>query len=100
MSAIEGPSTSAIGNTDLVAAEVFDDFLTQADHLHSQGFHAAAASVGGAVLERDLRARCQTRGIKPKSNDGISSLSQKLVSAQPQEYSAVTAKKIDTWGED
>jgi hypothetical protein len=84
--------------TDLVAAEVFDDFLTQADHLHGQGFHTAAASVGGAVLERDLRARCQARDIKVKSNDGISSLNQKLVSAQPQEYSAVTSKKIDTWG--
>jgi hypothetical protein len=84
--------------TDLVAAELFGDFLTQADHLHGQGFHVAAASVGGAVLERDLRARCQARDIKVKSNDGIGSLNQKLVSAQPQEYSAVTSKKIDTWG--
>lgn len=83
---------------DLVAADLFDDFLTQADHLHSQGFHAAAASVGGAVLERDLRARCQAKGMKVKSDDGIGSLNQKLVSAQPQEYSGVTSTKISTWG--
>lgn len=84
--------------SDLVSAEIFDDFLGQADHLLSQGYAAAAASVGGAVLERDLRSRCAARGIKVKTNDGISSLNQKLVSAQPQEYGAVTSKKIDTWG--
>lgn len=83
---------------DLVAAELFDDFLAQADHLHSQGFHAAAAGIGGAVLERDLRALCEAKGMKVRSNDGISLLNQKLVSAQPQEYSSVTAKKIETWG--
>jgi hypothetical protein len=82
---------------DLVSAEVFDDFLSQADHLLSQSYAPAAASLAGAVLERDLRSRCAKRGIKVKSNDGISALNQKLVSAQPQEYSAVTSKKIEMW---
>jgi hypothetical protein len=39
----------------MIAAQVFGDFLDMADHLHSQGYKDAAASIAGAVLEDALR---------------------------------------------
>ncbi len=40
---------------ELVAGEVFSDFLDMAEHLAGQGYHHAAASLAGAVLEDALR---------------------------------------------
>lgn len=54
----------------LIEAEVFDDFLEQAEHLLSVGYFQAAAVICGAVLEDSLRALCLKSGIaipdKPK----------------------------------
>ena len=54
----------------LVEAEVFDDFLEQAEHLLGSGYYQPAAVVAGCVLEDGLRKLCDQHGInlppKPK----------------------------------
>jgi hypothetical protein len=54
----------------LIEAELFDDFLEMAQHLHEQGYHGPAAVVAGAVLEDGLRKLCTRHSIalptKPK----------------------------------
>jgi hypothetical protein len=42
----------------LVEAEVFADFLQQAEHLLSSGYHQPAAIIAGCVLEDGLRKLC------------------------------------------
>jgi len=54
----------------LIEAEVFSDFLEQADHLLQRNYQGPAAVVAGAVLEDGLRKLCDRNGIalpdKPK----------------------------------
>jgi HEPN domain-containing protein len=47
----------------LVEAELFDDFLEQAEHLLKLGYYQPAAVVAGCVLEDGLRRLCQRNGI-------------------------------------
>jgi hypothetical protein len=54
----------------LIHAEVFDDFLNQAQYLLDAGYSGPAAVVAGSVLEDGLREICDQKGIllpkKPK----------------------------------
>ena len=54
----------------LIAAEIFDDFLEQADHLFNASYFAASAVIAGSVLEDAWRKLCVKNGItlmaKPK----------------------------------
>lgn len=54
----------------LIEAEVFDDFLEQAEHLLNQSYFTAAAVIAGSVLEDSLRKLCTknriTLSAKPK----------------------------------
>ena len=54
----------------LVEAELFDEFLEQAEHLLNTGYFQTAAVVAGCVLEDGLRKLCNKSGItiptKPK----------------------------------
>lgn len=62
-----------------VAAELLGDFLDQSEHLLGDGYHIAAASLAGAVLEDGLRRLCQFRfSRRPRSRDSTF-LSPKLV---------------------
>jgi len=47
----------------LVRADLIEDFLTQAEALLDNGYHAAAASLAGAVLEDTLRKLCDKHAI-------------------------------------
>ena len=47
----------------LVEAEVFDDFLEQAQQLLSRRYFQAAAVIAGCVLEEGLRKLCIREGI-------------------------------------
>ena len=47
----------------LVEAEMFDDFLEQAEHLLSSGYFQPAAVLAGAVLEDALRKLCKRQNI-------------------------------------
>lgn len=79
---------------DLVAADVFEDLLSQAEHLLSASYLQPAASLAGAVLERELRVLAARRGLR-KKDDALASLNRKLVSARA--YNAVKSKKIEAW---
>ncbi|MDP9354962.1 MAG: DUF4145 domain-containing protein [Chloroflexota bacterium] len=83
---------------NLVAAEVFSDFLEMAEHLVQANHFHAAASLIGAVLEDSLRRLADLypeAGIKPK--DGIDAMNKALVKAGA--YNAVMAKRVDVWRE-
>jgi hypothetical protein len=67
---------------DLVAAEIFTDFLEQAVHLLEAGYKDAAASVAGAVLEDGLRRIALGQKVAVKTNDDLSSLNHKLADRQ------------------
>lgn len=47
----------------LVEAELFDDFLEQAEHLFASGYYQPAAVIAGGVLEDGLRKLCQKNEI-------------------------------------
>lgn len=59
---------------DLITADIFDDLLEQAVHLHENGFFLAAGVLGRAVLEEHLqswcaRADCTPEKPRPTIND-------------------------------
>jgi HEPN domain-containing protein len=62
----------------IVAAEVLDDFLEQAEHLFNQGFHVPAASLAGAVLEDTLRKLSEAKGIAVPDKTSIDKLNTEL----------------------
>ena len=79
---------------DLVSADIFEDLLTQAEHLLEAGHYVPAAALAGAVLERELRVLAKRKSLW-KKGDALASLNQKLVSGQV--YSAVKKTRIETW---
>ena len=82
---------------DLVAAEIFTDFLEQAVHLLEAGYKDAAASVAGAELEDSLRRIALVQKVTGKTNDDLSSLNHKL--ADKQVYTRLVQKKIQVWND-
>jgi hypothetical protein len=61
----------------LVEADLFEEFLGQADHLLDAGYFAPAAVIAGCVLEDGLRKLCIANGItlpdNPKLANGSNS---------------------------
>lgn len=78
----------------IVEAELFDDFLDQAEHLLQKDYYQAAAVVAGAVLEDALRKLCIqheiTLGSKPKLDTMNADLAKKGT------YSKLVQKRITT----
>ncbi|HUY12747.1 MAG TPA: DUF4145 domain-containing protein [Terriglobia bacterium] len=77
----------------LVRAELLDDFLAQAETLLKQGYHVAAASLVGAVLEDTLRKLCDKNTIvydPAKSN--LNTLNTEL--ARAEVYDRLVQKTI------
>lgn len=62
----------------LVSAEVFADFLVQAEILLQNEFKDAAAVIIRAVLEDGLRRVCASRGIEVKPRWGVDDLATQL----------------------
>ena len=62
----------------LVAADLFSDFFEQAEHLHSNGYHQAAASLAGAALENGLKEIARSQDITLGIKEDLSTLSGKL----------------------
>jgi hypothetical protein len=81
---------------DLIAAEVFGDFLDMAGHLLEAGYHHPAASLIGAVLEDGLRRLARSAGVEVKPGNDISSLNNRLVAKGA--YSNLVRKQVDMWG--
>ena len=65
----------------MVAAEVLDDFLEQAEHLLKQGFYVPAASLAGAVLEDTLRKLSEVKEITVPDKTSIDRLNAELAKA-------------------
>jgi HEPN domain-containing protein len=76
----------------MVAAEVLDDFLEQAEHLLEQGFHVPAASLAGAVLEDTLRKLSEAKGISVPDKTSIDKLNPELAKAGV--YDKLVLKRI------
>ncbi len=76
----------------LIQAELFDDFLGQAEELLATGYFQPAAVVAGSVLEDGLRRLCTREQVqltnKPKLDSMNSALAKKGV------YSALTQKRL------
>ncbi|MGA2441567.1 MAG: DUF4145 domain-containing protein [Tepidisphaeraceae bacterium] len=63
----------------LISAEVFADFLVQADVLLENDYKDAAAVIIRAVLEDGLRRVCSSKQIAVKERDGVHELADALV---------------------
>ena len=80
---------------ELIAAEVFGDFLDMAQHLLDAGYHVAAASLIGAVLEDGLRRLARRHELKVTTSDDIAALNNRLASKNI--YSNLVRKQVDLW---
>jgi len=80
---------------EMASAEVFADFLEQADHLLSHGYSAPAASLAGAVLENGLRSLAERNDIAVKARDDLSALNSKI--AAKGVYNRLRQKQVAVW---
>jgi len=76
----------------LIAAELLGDFLEQAEHLLSEGYHVPAASLAGAVLEDTLRKLCHRHGVPYPEKTNINQLNVQLAKAQV--YNKLVQKQV------
>lgn len=82
---------------DLVAADIFTDFLEMAEYLLEQGYKDPAASLIGAVLEDGLRKIAKNNDITLKSKENISSLNHKIADARI--YNRLVQRQVEVWNE-
>lgn len=76
----------------LVQAEVFDDFLEQAEHLLKNGYYAPAAVIVGSILEDGLRTLCRRNTVAVAVNATIDPMNSGLAKAGV--YNTLMQKKI------
>lgn len=76
----------------LVEAEVFDEFLEQAEHLLEAGYFQPAAVVAGSVLEDGLRKLCFANNVAMPAKPKLDWMNGEL--AKIQIYSKLIQKKI------
>lgn len=72
-------SESLFSLKKLVEADLFDEFLEQAEHLVAAGYFQPAAVVAGAVLEDGLRKLCLTAGISLPDQPKLDWMNSELV---------------------
>jgi HEPN domain-containing protein len=76
----------------LIEAEVFDDFLEQAEHLLESGYYQAAAVLTGGVLEDSLRKICLAKGIALATKPKLDAMNSDLAKAGV--FSVLVQKRI------
>jgi hypothetical protein len=76
----------------LIRADLLDDFLGQAEELLAGGYHIAAISLGGAVLEDTLRKMCDKRALAYPTKTTINVLNVEL--AKTGAYDKLIQKEI------
>lgn len=81
----------------LVEAEVFDDFLEQAEHLLGSGYYQPAAVVAGCVLEDGLRKLCDAHGINLLERPKLDAMNAALAKAGV--FSKLVQKRITALAE-
>ncbi|KYK30688.1 MAG: hypothetical protein AYK19_18010 [Theionarchaea archaeon DG-70-1] len=64
--------------THLLAIELFESILDQANQLLKKGFKDPAAILGRIIIESTLKDLCEKNSIEFKENEGASSINEKL----------------------
>jgi hypothetical protein len=77
---------------NLIEAEVFDDFLEQAQCLFNAEYFQAAAVIAGSVFEDGLRQLCVRSGINLSGRPKLDSMNSEL--AKKGTYNKLWLKKI------
>jgi hypothetical protein len=92
--------------TEIVTADLFSDFLEQAEYLLSEGYKDAAAVMAGGVLEQHLRKLCDTHGISTTTTDSKSGKDVPLKLdrlngelAKQQAYPKNDQKQVTAWAD-
>lgn len=76
----------------LIEAEIFDDFLEQAEELLKKGYFQPAAVIAGSVLEDGLRKLCVNKSLTLPAKSTIDPINTELAKAGV--YNKLTQKKI------
>ncbi len=76
----------------VIEADVFNDFLEQAEHLFSLGYYQPAAVIAGSVLEDGLRKLCVRDGVVLPEKPKLDWMNAQL--AKQGVYNMLTQKKI------
>jgi len=76
----------------VVVTELLGELLDQAKLLNTEGYHGAAASLAGAVLEDALRKLCRARGLSIPKRTDIARLNAEL--AEAGAYDTPTQRRI------
>jgi hypothetical protein len=76
----------------LIEAEVFGDFLEQAEHLLKNGYYGPAAVITGCVLEDGLRKLCQRNNVSLPAKATIDPMNVELAKAGI--YNTLSQKRI------
>jgi hypothetical protein len=76
----------------LIEAELFDDFLEQAENLLRSGYYQPAAVIAGSVLEDGLRKLCDKQGVTLPDKPKLDWMNAEL--AKQGVYNKLTQKKI------
>ena len=64
--------------THLLAIELFESILDQANQLLKKGFKDPAAILGRIIIESTLKDLCEKKSIEFKENEGVSNINEKL----------------------
>lgn len=81
----------------LISAEIFDNFLEQAEYLLREGYKDPAAVLIGGVLESSLETICERENVSYGQKAGIQKLNQLLY--KNKVYDKLMLKKVTAWGE-
>ncbi len=76
----------------LITAEVFKDFLEQAEHLLKMGYYQPAAVVAGAVLEDGLRKLCARHNVTVSPTAKVETMNTELTRASV--YNGLVQKQV------
>jgi hypothetical protein len=76
----------------LIEAELFDEFLDQAQHLLDSGYYQPAAVIAGCVLEDGLRKLCHRHAISLPPKPRLDAMNAELAKAGV--YSTLVQKRI------
>lgn len=84
--------------SQLIRADLFDDFLAMAEHLLANGFKDPAAVLSGGVLEEHLRKLCERHAIPLVVDDrpkAAARMNDELAAAKA--YAKLAWKNIAAW---
>lgn len=81
----------------VIEAEIFDDFLEQAEHLLDNGYFQPAAVIAGCVLEDALRKLCVRSEIEMADRPKLDKMNADL--SKSGAYNKLTQKQITAWAD-